>query len=261
MKDKDLEDYINSFFGFGNLDARIWFIGKEEAGEAKDITSRVAAWIELDRPNIADNYEFHSEFANQLEKSNKFESLFQGKNANLQPTWNGLIKLQFAIEKKKFVSEEVLKEFQSYKLGRSASKNAILELFPLPSPNHNTHDYSKVSNLNYLKNKKDYKTKITSSRIEYLKNKIIEKKPKFVIFYATSKEFIAYWKQIANTTNSSWERFKIEGRTKKNRYLLLNHKDKTTFGITQHTTYFGTSDEKLLKSGIKIKEFHESKLD
>ncbi len=261
MKDKNLEDYINSFFGFGNLNAPIWFIGKEEAGEAKDITSRVTGWVKLGRPNIADNYEFHSEFANQLGKSNKFKYLFRGKNANLQPTWNGLIKLQFAIEKGKFVSEEILKEFQSYKFGRKDSQNAILELFPLPSSNHNRHDYSKVSNLTYLENKKVYKTKITSSRIEYLKNKIIEKKPKFVVFYATSKEFIAYWKRIVNVTNLSWKRIKIEGRTKKNRYLLLSHNDTTTFCITQHTTYFGTSDEELLESGIKIKEFHESKIN
>jgi len=82
-----------------------------------------------------------------------------------------------------------------------------------------------------------------------------------VVFYATSKEFIAYWKRIVNVTNLSWKRIKIEGRTKKNRYLLLSHNDTTTFCITQHTTYFGTSDEELLESGIKIKEFHESKIN
>jgi len=259
INDTDLDNYIKSFMGFGNCNAPIWFIGKEEAGSAKDIAARVAAWLELKKPNIADNYEFHSKFAVNLKKPKCFDYLFRGKNANLQPTWNGLIKLQLAIEKGTLASEETLKEFQSHKLGRKNSNNAILELFPLPSPDHNSHNYSEVSNLSYLETKKAYKEKIAEQRIKYLKKLIFDKKPKFVIFYATSKEFITYWKKIVDLSTSKEDKIKITGRDKRNRYLFLKKIDGITFCITQHPTYSGTSDNELLESGIKIRKFSEEK--
>ena len=63
---------------------------------------------------------------------------------------------------------------------------------------HKSHDYSTVSDLPYLKTKEEDKATVAPIRIEFLKNTIAAKKPKFVIFYSTSKEFITYWKKVAN---------------------------------------------------------------
>lgn len=253
--DKDLEKYIFTFLGYGNTNANYWHIGKEEAGEAKDIDARLKAWIKLGSSRVVDNYKFHLEFANQKRKPKCYASLFNEQKTNLQKTWAGQIKLQLAIKTNQLLSLERLKKIQSKEFGRSDSTNAILELFPLPAPNHDKHNYQ-ASKLPYLKDKKTYKEEVVKKRIQLLKSLIFDKKPKFVIFYSTGKDFIKYWKQITGDLAFKTEHI-IPGRSERSRYLLLDKKEGITFGITQHPTYTGTSDKELLETGKLIKDFSE----
>lgn len=256
FSDSNLEKYISTFFGFGNTNSDFFHIGKEEAGEAEDIDARLRAWAIHDSPPILDNYQFHSEFAKQKGTPNCYSKLFNENTNSLQRTWMGQIKLQSVVETNELPTIEKLKGIQSKKFGRADSNNAILELFPLPAPNHDKHNYQTFSNLPFLKNKTIYKTTIVNDRIQFLNHLIFSKKPKFVIFYSTGKEFIGYWKKIAGGLDFK-KRETISGREKRSRYLLLDKKDGVTFGITQHPTYTGTSDCELLETGRLIKKFSE----
>lgn len=249
-----LENYINQFYGYGNLKSDYWFIGKEEAGNAKDIHARLKAWTNLKSPEITDNYLFHKNFATQIGKPNLFDRLFNESHTKIQKTWAGLIQLQYAIGKDELPSYTDLKTIQSNDLGRLDSDNALLELFPLPSRSHSDHNYEKFTQLDYLKNKESYKAAVAKTRIDTLKELISKHQPKFVIFYSTNKEFINYWKKITGGLQFK-EMQRLSNRSGGNRYLLLDKMGKTTFCITQHPTYRGTSGEELLKTGRIIRAF------
>ncbi len=257
----ELEQYINNFFGFGNLESDIWFIGKEEAGDEKkeSLIARLESWKKLGKPEVSDNYKFHMEYGNQLGAKGCFDHLFNGDSSILQSTWCGLIKLQFAIEKGIIPKENILKTFQSEQIGRNDSPNSILELLPLPAPNHNSHNYSKWTDIPYLVNKETYKKAIKNARIEKLKGLIFKNKPKFVIFYSTESDFISSWSQVAGVDFKKSKKIKIIGkennRENRHRYLLLAKNDGITFCVTQHPTYTGTSDNELLESGKIISEY------
>ena len=60
LPDTLITDYAQTFFGFGNWNAKIWFIGIEEAGGADeaDVQRRLIAWAEHGRRDLENAPEF-----------------------------------------------------------------------------------------------------------------------------------------------------------------------------------------------------------
>lgn len=57
----DIEDHVFNFFGYGNLDAPLWYVGMEEGGDAtvESLKHRVAAWRRLGSTPTVDMKRFH----------------------------------------------------------------------------------------------------------------------------------------------------------------------------------------------------------
>ena len=61
---EDLEKFTQSFYGYGNINSDIWFIGHEEGSKQNSINeldARVKTWKKLGKKTLCDCREFHLE--------------------------------------------------------------------------------------------------------------------------------------------------------------------------------------------------------
>ena len=56
-----LENFIQSFVGYGNLESDVWFIGMEEGGGVteNEVRARLEAWVNRGQLQIENVCEFH----------------------------------------------------------------------------------------------------------------------------------------------------------------------------------------------------------
>lgn len=61
LNDDDLRQFIKTFYGYGNLASRFWFIGMEEGGgnSFAEVQARLSVWMQLGKPELADLRDFH----------------------------------------------------------------------------------------------------------------------------------------------------------------------------------------------------------
>ncbi len=241
-----LNNYIENFYGYGNLESDYWFIGKEEAGGEthQEINSRIENWKNLNEEKVIDIYDFHKKVINENGKT--FEFLFENK---VQNTWLGLIKMIFSLEGKNWKSSD-LKNFRTESLGRKYSNNCLLEMFPLPSPKANKFNYSEWTD---FKDREGYKNTIQNLRINNIKNLINENQPKFVIFYSTDKEYCGYWKKISEIDFDIIQTKIFEKRKRNSLVFKITKKGNTTFAIVNHPTSMGVPDEYYKTIGERIR--------
>lgn len=256
-----LKAYLYNFYGYGNLESNIWFIGKEEAGgkDKKDIDARLEAWFNSGKPSTVDLYDYHKkifDIKNIASSDSEMAKLFDknAKGFKLQKTWAGLIKLQLASEGRydgKQLSS--VKAYQNQHLGRSDSENCLLELFPIASPSTGEFAISKFYNSKLLNNRREYKGKLANPRIEKIKQLIKSHRPRVVVFYSTDAEYMNYWCRIANIDFKKTEEV-FEYKKKTVRALSNNG---TLFLITPHPTAFGIPNKLWIETGKYIQEVIE----
>jgi hypothetical protein len=179
--------FASKFFGYGNWNAPIWFVGMEEAcGDVAGLKRRFAAWNERGRAALEDAREFHIAFGD--------DSRFVGARPSTQPTWRGLIKIMQAAEGKS-IDIESCRLRQQHDWGRANGESCLLELLPLPSPDTLTWVYGRHSKLPYLKCRSVYTDQFLEVRTEKLKSLIAEHSPRAVVFYG--RKYQKHWDAIA----------------------------------------------------------------
>jgi hypothetical protein len=214
-----LGNFIESFFGYGNLAAPLWFIGMEEGGgnTAKEIQERLRTWNERGRRQIEDVAEFHCAFG----KGELFLA-----NAPIQRTWQRLIRTVFAVRGFPPNTEQ-MRQFQIASFARINSCVASLELLPLPSPRTSVWNYGPGqgdppkpwTNLDYLQKRSDYRRHVLRNRIAGLRRMIQEHEPRAVLFYGDS--YRRQWKLVCDLAFPKGERsLNGAGVTQ---YMLLPH--------------------------------------
>jgi hypothetical protein len=186
-----LHAFMNTFFGYGNLGAEVWFVGMEEAGgkTEAEVKGRLEAWGSRGRREIEDAAGFH--------QAAGMGNLFYGKG-RVQPTWKGLIRTIFAIQGRN-VTNEQMRSFQNYDLGRIPGCAAFLELMPLPSPNSRVWYYGEGqgeplrpwTNIPYLEARPGYEAIMRAYRCARLRQLIEFHSPKAVVFYGGNRDRLA----------------------------------------------------------------------
>jgi hypothetical protein len=245
-----LEEYMKVFFGYGNLKSDYWFIGMEEGGgnSEQEISSRLDVWEKSGRPTLLDNYDFHAKVTGETGAT--FDYLFNGSNSRYQPTWGGLIKIILNFENAVSPSLKEVKHFQSENLGRHNSNNCILEVFPLPSPSVSKFNYAEWTDIDYLRDRVQYKRHLHKPRINKLKQLISEHQPKLVLFYSSNPEYTSYWSEISGINFSAIPPTRIS----KNLNAKFHRIGRTQFVITPHPTYKGISNEFFVNIGSMLRE-------
>jgi hypothetical protein len=181
-----LQEFMNTFYGYGNYAALYWFVGMEEGGGVsfEEITKRLNVWDRRGRRALEDVADYHIE----LGITHSFV-----EKAKLQPTWAKLIRVLLSIEGKSPTKEEV-RSFQQHHWARSSGNVSLIELLPLPSPSIRHWLYGEHSKLLDLTSRDKYRQIWSTKRIQGLQERIRMYKPKAVIFYSFS--YLPYWNEI-----------------------------------------------------------------
>jgi hypothetical protein len=241
-----LEPFLTSFFGYGRLKSRLWFIGLEEGGGTteNEISARLQAWHTRGRRRVEDVRAFHLacdtiqaeqriRHAVETRVTNRLGRPF-AKKALLQFTWERLIR---TIRANKALSADV-DEMRKYQINGFARFNdcvASLELFPLPSPRSQAWNYGPVSgrskdpqkafparrwtDLYYLQDRTRYHQKLRDHRISILRQMIAQYEPDAVVFYGEGRR--NDWAKISDTKIRPGD-YTLKGRGR-TRFMLLPH--------------------------------------
>src|SRR5947208_891956 len=126
LSDSLLAQYTDKFFGFGSWEAKIWFIGIEEAGgwTEWDVRNRLDGWKRQRQKVLEDAPAFYPLCGNQR---------WHGKGATIQATWKQLIRM-LLLARGGEDGEGAILEYQRALWGTHAGETCLAELLPLPSP-------------------------------------------------------------------------------------------------------------------------------
>lgn len=209
----DIEQYIKKFYGYGNWKSPIWFVGIEEGGgnSEKEIKNRINSWLKY-KTDLIDIKEHHINIG--------ICKYFT--KGTLQNTWRKLIRIKLSYERKS-IDNDIIRDIQKNKWGQLKSDNALIELFPLPSPNNTDWFYDEWTNIKYLNDRDSYYSYISEIRLNHIKSRINKYKPKVVLLYANS--MLNYWSILVG---DDFEKYSTRIKIKKN-YVRILKKNHTCF--------------------------------
>lgn len=188
-----IQNRIDNFWGYGNLDGKYWFIGMEE-GHDLDDDALERRFTETFDKNTVDIIKGMTTVKDHLK-------WFKQPWSKIQKTWKGYIIIKLFLELGTMPDTESIRSFQLNKLGRKFINNvpndhAILELMPLPaSSSAEQHWVYKGMGIADLCDRKTYLGKYKPNQIIKLRNLIKKYKPELVVFY--SKNYLEDWNKVA----------------------------------------------------------------
>lgn len=186
LNDTLLQHFMSTFYGSGNYSGEYWFVGMEEGGgnDLSQVTKRLNAWVELGGTELVDICEFHLKI--------DYPQYFRDP-VKLQRTWMQQARIVLASKGLPSSIPDV-RAYQRDVIGRKTSETCLLELLPLPSPSSNDWNYGLWSDLPFLMDRKTYRDYCVPWRVEHIRSKIKEHKPKFVVFMGQG--YSDYWHSI-----------------------------------------------------------------
>lgn len=234
LDDAILEEFINGFYGYGNLNAPFWFIGMEEGGgsSVREINTRIETWRNRGSKEVEDLFEYHCAIG---------ITQFFGRKAKLQTTWNKIIRVVLSAQEQNVDTDKV-RDYQNRLLARKNGETCILELLPLPSPNSTSWLYKDCSQLDFLRSREEYRRQVTRFRIPAIRNKVLEHKPKAVVFYGIS--YKDHWTEIAS----------IDAFSEIKNDISYRKQGSTIFICSQHPASKGITSEYFHRIGNLIKD-------
>jgi hypothetical protein len=232
--DEALDEYVSRFFGYGDLNAPLWFVGMEEGGEPDSsyLSRRLHSWSHIGKPSVADITS-----GQDVNKSPWFSS----NKPPIQRTWGKLIRATLISNGEDF-SLGSIRKYQAQRLARHAGETCLLELMPLPAKKLTSWPYATLSGLDYLSSREAYFEAVAPSRRRKLSSLIEQHRPRAVVFY--SSQYFLQWKEVAGG-EANWED-KSFGKEASN--------GNTSFFCTPHPTAFGTTNETYEALGKRLNQ-------
>lgn len=184
--DKDLlHEFMRSFYGYGNPEARVWLVGMEEgAGHGfEEISSRLGVWAQNHR-SFEDARDYHIAFG--------LPEYFAPK-PKAGRTWTRLIRLVLAAKGAPQDRETIL-EIQRDRWGRMGGAVCLPELLPLPNPTTRHWGYGEWTGDTNLATRGKYRKVWLTPRIDALRRLVSKHRPRVVVFYGKSNA--PYWERI-----------------------------------------------------------------
>lgn len=246
LDDAKLTDYCETFLGFGQVNAPIWFVGTEEAGgwTIGDVERRLWAWNDRRRQSFEDAPVFYPLCGNQR---------WHGEGAVSQDTWRQLIRM-LLIARSQNISARAILDYQRTQWGTLAGNTCLAELLPLPSPSTGDWNYGQWSGLSWLRSRDDYLARVRAGRENELRLRIMTHQPRVVIFYGlelpTDVSLLPSWSSIASG------RFVQAFEDKE--ILLMRETANTTFYVTRHPR--AESDDYFHEIGLFLRRKHGNQI-
>ncbi len=229
---------MNGFFGYGNLKAPYWFIGKEEGG-GKDLEEnfrRILTWEYFGKPTTVDMIDYHIKLGFTDKQLN-----------NIQATWTKLVQILLTMEGKEGSKEE-RRSYQRNHLGRLKGNNCCLELMPMASRSTGLWLWESIFRDYFDQNNREaYLTTTVPMRITKLKTLIKQYAPRLVLFYSTQKDYVERWEEVAG--GKDWQWIQLSKVMKYGWYK----QGSTLYVITTHPTMKGITNDDFPIVGRLIK--------
>ncbi|HTH55162.1 MAG TPA: hypothetical protein VL728_03905 [Cyclobacteriaceae bacterium] len=194
IEEKPLAHWLQHFYGYGSWHARTWFISHEDGGG--DLPEEVAEKLNYfhknqshrTQPTVCDIRECYRHFSmyGQRPKSNGFSSLYEyrfGEQAQLSGVWKNLISFEHGLRGRELPD---LLDYQRKSFAEpSAQREALIKLFPLPSPHNHAWYYSwlDLPQFPFLKSRAQYQEHMYADRVSSILQNIAAYKPEVVLMY------------------------------------------------------------------------------
>lgn len=187
-----IQNRLDNFWGYGNLDGDYWFVGMEE-GHGLDLESLRGRFMDTWDKSVVDIIDDNQSFITKL-------PWFKGSKAKIQRTYRGFIIIKLYLERGRLPTTEEVREYQNKNLGRLLAEgkpndHAMLELMPLPATSiREKHWLYKDFGIPEIATRKSYLEKYRPAQCRKLRALIQEHSPRLVVFY--SLLYLPDWQQI-----------------------------------------------------------------
>lgn len=217
-----IKERIKNFWGYGNLDGDVWFVGMEEGCDGS-IPKLIKRFEQTAHGEVFDIYD---DMRGDADHMAWFE-----EGAPTQATYRKLIYLLLYFQTHKVPTLEDIRNYQIRHFGRKNNNHAVLELMPLPARSLKAKDWVYASSgIDRLSSRREYLKKYKPERVQRLRELIQQHKPKFVICY--SMVYLEDWREATPVTLK-------EVITKK---LYIAKDDSTVYAVVPHSVAHGISN-------------------
>lgn len=195
IEQRPLQHWIDHFYGYGSWQARFWFVGYEEGGG--DLPEEVAARLNYfysvhgstPQATLCDVRELYRHVAVKAEdsKAGLFANLYDyrfASHAIQHGAWKNLIAFAHGYKNEKL--PDLLAYQKDVFASPSAHNEALIPLYPLPSPHNHAWYYSwlDLPQAGFLKSRTLYQEHVYKQRIHDILHNIRVYKPEVVLMYA-----------------------------------------------------------------------------
>lgn len=194
-----IAEFMNKFYGYGNLEGRYWFIGLEEGcgpNWETDVAPRFEQWQIRGKREIEDVRAYHEAFG----VTHHWEP---PEAAVIQPTWRRLIQATITAQTGSEPNVNEIRAYQVNRLGTPTGETCLVEFLPLPSPNLAHFGYAHLANDDYpfFAAPGLYAAHIRDTRIRHIRHLITHHGAAHVVFYGLTN--LAGWNEIV--MHAPWE--------------------------------------------------------
>jgi len=193
IEEKALKHWIDNFYGYGSWQARFWFIGYEEGGGElpEEVADKVNYFSRVHpQPDgeLCDVRELYRHVAVRWDgpKKNLFTNRYEyrfDRHAVQHGVWKNLIAFVHGYNGENL--PDLLAHQQHDFLSPTRHNEALIQLYPLPSPHNHAWYYSwlDMPELSFLKRRELYEEHVYQSRIHSILSSIRTHKPDVVLMY------------------------------------------------------------------------------
>ncbi|MBT1705896.1 hypothetical protein KK060_21575 [Fulvivirgaceae bacterium PWU20] len=186
-----LKHWMINFYGYGSWKAPIWFVGLEEQGGdlPEDVAERInyfqgtSSIKELaDIRELYSRIKFRAEGPRGARYNNNYDYRF-GERGVLHGAWKNLIAFAHAFNSE--LQPDLFEYQQRTFLSPSLQREALLNLYPLPTPHNHAWYYAwlNMPGLPFLKTRDAYRQHFYESRITRLLRNLTTYTPSVVLMY------------------------------------------------------------------------------
>jgi hypothetical protein len=194
IKEKPLQHWMDHFYGYGSWDAKIWFVAYEEGGGdlPEEVAEKINYFYDMHAiasiPTLCDIRELYHRVTFEAEgpRAELFKTLHGYRfdtNAILHGVWRNLISFVHG-----YKGEEIPDRLDYQKTifaSASAKREALIQLYPLPSPHDHAWYYSwlDLPQFRFLRRRSTYEETVYPQRIQNILNHMKTYKPDVVVMY------------------------------------------------------------------------------
>jgi hypothetical protein len=194
IEENKLKHWMEHFYGYGSWDAKIWFVGYEEGGgEVPEEVSEKFNYFQAEHPRVShatlcDLRELYRcvTFRGDGPRANQFKNFHEyrfSKEAILHGVWRNLIAFVHGYDKEPLPD---LLAYQQEDFVSTKSREALIQLYPLPSSHNHAWYYSWLDvppHYGFLKSRALYEDHLFSTRMQRILHCIKLYRPQVVAMY------------------------------------------------------------------------------